>query len=425
MSDEQDGTDPDSLLPSLDRDADLTDLFLDLLSFPTPNPPGDTTDIADYVATVLEDADIPYEAITSDPTKPNVVATIPGDRDETLLFNGHLDTVPFDAEDWEYDPLGEQVDDRIYGRGATDMKGALAAMLIVARSFARSDESPPLDLQFAFVSDEEVPSDAGLGTLLEESVIDVDACLIGENTCMQGRHSVTVADRGSIWLTLQARGESAHGSRPMLGANAIDRLYAAIDHLRTSLSNRPLRIDETIEPIIDESVAFYAPLLGETEAERLFRYPTVNLGTLEGGTAINTVPESAIARVDVRLTATVDTATVLSDIRDCLAGHEHVSIVETSWSTGTFEAPDGPLVSAVAETAASVVEDRIYRRSATGGGDVKQLRDAGISTVEFALGTDTAHAADEYLPREALLANAEIYARVPFALARRFSETVV
>ncbi|MFW6002883.1 MAG: M20 family metallopeptidase [Halanaeroarchaeum sp.] len=422
MSDEQEDVDPDTLLPSFDRDADLTNVFLDLLSFPTPNPPGDTTDIADYVRAFLDDAEVEYETIAAEPTKPNIVLTVEGHRDETLLFNGHLDTVPFDPDEWEHDPLGEQVGDRIYGRGATDMKGAVAAMLVVARAYAIGDTPPPLDLQFAFVSDEEVASDAGLSTLLEWSAIDADACIVGENTCMQGRHSVTVADRGSIWLTLKARGDSAHGSRPSLGANAIDRLYAAIDHVRGSLSDRSLEIDETMEPIIDESVAFYAPLMGNRDAERLFRYPTVNLGTFDGGTAVNTVPESATARVDVRVTATVDTATVLSDIEECLSSHDHVSIVETSWSTGTMEDPNGPLVSAVADTAASIVDDRIYRRSATGGGDGKMLREAGISTVEFALGTDTAHAADEYLTRDALVANATIYAHVPFALADRFAE---
>lgn len=421
MSDEQGPSTRDSVLPSSNPEPELASLLLDLLSIPTENPPGETTEIANYVESYLRDAGIPYEEIASDPAKPNVVATIDGDRDETLLFNGHLDTVPFDGDDWEYDPLGERVGDRIYGRGATDMKGSLAAMLLVARSFEERDEDPPLNLKFAFVSDEEVPSSAGLETLLEHEKLDAHACIVGENTCMEGRHSVTVADRGSIWLTLQAEGESAHGSRPTLGTNAIDLLYEAIDHLRTSLSNRRLTIDETIEPIIDESVEFYAPLMGAAEAERLFRYPTVNVGTMDGGTAINTVPETATARIDVRLTATVDTPTVLSDIRDCLASHDRVAITEASWSVGTYEDPGGPLVSAVADTAEAVVDDRIYRRSATGGGDVKTLRNAGMSTVEFALGTDTAHAADEYLQVDALVANAAIYAQIPFALAKRFA----
>jgi len=123
--------------------------------------------------------------------------TLPGASDRTLLYNGHLDTVPFDADVWSFDPLGERVDDRLYGRGATDMKGAVAAMLFAIRAFTETDIEPPVDLAFAFVSDEEVGGDAGLPALLEADRLEADACVIGEPTCEVGRHSVTVADRGA------------------------------------------------------------------------------------------------------------------------------------------------------------------------------------------------------------------------------------
>ena len=85
-----------------------------------------------------------------------------------------------------------------------------------------------------------------------------------------------------------------------------------------------------------------------------------------------------------------------------------------SWSVGTYEPLDSPLVEAVAETAAAVTGERIYRRSATGGGDAKKFRNAGIPTAEYAFGTDTVHAVDEYTTEEALARNAEVYARLPY-----------
>ncbi len=400
-----------------DHREELTDLALDLLAIDTSNPPGDTREVVGAIERFLDPLSVAVERVAVDPAKPNLLVRIPGESDRTLLYNGHLDTVPFDADAWTYDPLGERVDDRVYGRGATDMKGAVASLLFAIRAFAATDAEPPVDLLFAFVSDEEVGGDAGLPALLEAGRLDADACVIGEPTCEAGRHSVTIADRGSIWLTLEATGEGAHGSRPALGVNAIDRLYGAVQTLRDRFGSERLDVGADVEPIVEESVEYYAPAMGEETARELFRYPSINLGVLEGGDAVNSVPGSARAEVDIRLTAGVRTPDVLSRIRACVADCEGIALTDVSWSVGTAEAPDSPLVEAVTSTATEVTGDRVFRRSATGGGDAKTLRNAGIPTVEFALGTDTVHAADEYVPIDALAGNALVYARLPSAWA--------
>ncbi len=397
----------------------LVDLAQDLVGVDTRNPPGDTRAITETIESYLEPFPVAVERVVADPAKPNLLVRFPGDGDGTLLFNGHTDTVPFDAEDWSYDPLGERVGDRLYGRGATDMKGSLAAMLFVVEAFAETGTTPPLDLSFAVVSDEEVGGDAGLPTLVNADRLDANACVIGEPTCEGGRHSVTVADRGSIWLTLQARGEAAHGSRPPLGENAIDRLYTAVETLRERFGTRDLSLDARLEPILAESVAYYGPTMGEETARKLFARPSINLGTIEGGEAINSVPATARAEIDIRLTAGVETSETLAEIRDCAADCEGVTIADVSWSVGTAEPIDSPLVDAVATTAEAATGDRVYRRSATGGGDAKRLRNEGIPTVEFALGTDTVHAVDEYTTVDALLGNAIVYARLPRAYRNR------
>lgn len=390
---------------------------LDLLAIDSQNPPGRTRPAIEYLDAVFDDLGVSTEQVAVDPAKPNLLATIPGDRDETLLFNGHLDTVPFDASSWSHDPLGERVADRIYGRGATDMKGAVAAMLGAARAYVETDTTPPVTLAFAFVSDEEVGGDAGLPALLEHG-IDADACVIGESTCEQGRHSITVADRGAIWLTLEATGQGAHGSRPVLGENAIDRLYAGIQTLREEFGNRLLDCVPAVEAIVEESVEYYGPMMGESIARELFSHPSINLGTIEGGTAINAVPETATAQIDIRLAPGVNTPSVIEDIRSCADSCEGVTIAEVTWSVGTYLDLDEPVVAAVRDTAEAVTGERVFRRSATGGGDAKTLRNAGIPTVEFALGTDTVHADDEYTTVDILRGNAEIYARLPALYAQ-------
>jgi succinyl-diaminopimelate desuccinylase len=176
-------------------------------------------------------------------------------------------------------------------------------------------------------------------------------------------------------------------------------------------------LDDEITPIVEESVAFYVPRMDEKEAWRLFTTPTVNVGTVDGGGTVNRVPESATAELDIRLTAGVHTPSILSQIEEILEGHPVVEIADVSWSIGTYEPFASPLVEATAQLAESVADEPMYRRSATGGGDAKTLRNEGISTIEFAFGTDTAHAVDEYTTIEALQKNAEVVTKLPFGFA--------
>lgn len=389
-----------------------------LVGYDTRNPPGGTVDVVEWLESTLDEPALSVERFEVDPEKPNLIATLAGRTDRTLCFNGHLDTVPFDESDWSYEPLGERDGERIYGRGTTDMKGAVAAMVHVALAYARTGTEPPVTLQFALVSDEETGGDAGLTTLLETTAFDPDACVVGETTARNGRYSVSVADWGNIWLTLEASGSAAHGSRPMVGENAIDTLIEAVRELRTNFGHRKLSVDSAMDAIIEESVDFYKPEAGAEATRDLYCYPTINLGILEGGTAINTVPASACAKVDVRLTAGVDTKEALGGIRNCLAGMDGIEITDISWTRGSYEPLGSPIVGSSATAAERVVDEQVYRRSATGGGDAKVLRHRGIPTVEFGFGTQTAHGTDEYTTTESLVRNAVSYATIPILYER-------
>lgn len=360
-------------------------------------------------------AGLETERLSAASADPGLVAWFPEQPAPELVFNGHIDTVPFDREAWTRDPLGERDGSEIYGRGATDMKGAVAAMLAVVRAVAETDATPAVPLGFVFSSDEETSGGETLRDGLDTFPSSPSACLIGEMTGTSARPSVAVADEGSIWLTLAATGEGAHGSRPMLGANAIDRLYDTVDSLRSELQAVEFDLHPAVERILTESVAYYAPTVGEDAAWTMFQHPTVNLGTMHGGEAVNSVPTAATADIDIRLTASVPTASVLERIRAFVAERQGVEIQSTDWSEGTYEPPGRPLVEAVQTVSEAVTGERTFARSATGGGDAKALRNDGLSTVEFALGTETAHAVDERTTRQALCQTAQIYAHLPAA----------
>ncbi len=404
--------------PEIPRER-LVETALDLVAFDTSNPPGDTRKIVDWIESALTDLGLDTQRVATDPTKPNLLATLPGEGTTTLLYSGHLDTVPYDQDGWSYDPLGERVGERLYGRGTTDMKGGVAAMIELARAYTVADRRPPVTLEFAFVSDEEVAGEAGLQAVLDAGRLVADACVVGEPTGTLDTPSITVADKGSLWLTLEATGDAAHGSRPMRGTNAIDVLWEALETIRDRLRDYPLTVPDAVDPILEESVDYYSTSMNEAVARRLFDRPTVNLGTIDGGETINSVPRFARAELDVRLPPGVETNAVLGDVRKWLQGHAATSIADVSWSIGTYERPKSPLVDATTAAATTVLDGQIHRRSATGGGDAKRLRNACIPTVEFAIGSDTVHACDEYTTVEALEATAAVYARLPNALTDR------
>ncbi|WP_311174086.1 M20 family metallopeptidase [Halobellus ordinarius] len=410
--------DSEVLLAFLDEhEADLIELTQDLIGFESQNPPGDTREIIEYIEQYATTLGLRSELVIEDEAKPNLLITLPGKTETTLLYNGHVDTVPYEPDGWTHDPLGEREGDQIYGRGATDMKSAIAAMLHAVRAYVETGVVPPVTLQLAVVSDEETAGDAGLRALLDQDRLTADACVIGETTCEAGSHSVTIADKGSIWLTLEATGKAAHGSRPPLGENAIDRLFEAITELRERLRQVDFALDDEMIPIVEESVSFYTPRMDRETAWRLFTTPTVNVGTFEGGGTVNSVPEAATAELDIRLTAGVHTPSILDQIETLIQDHPAVEIADVSWSIGTYEPFESPLVEATATLAESVANEPVLRRSATGGGDAKTLRNESVPTIEFAFGTDTAHAADEYITVQALQNNARVFTKLPFGFA--------
>jgi len=396
----------------------LVETTLDLLSFDTQNPPGETVGLLAWLKNRIEGWGLETEWIDPTEGKPNLVATIPGERAWTLLYQGHVDTVPFDCEAWSYDPLGERVDERIYGRGATDMKGAVAAMVETLRRFATADERPSVTLQFAFVSDEETGGEAGVDAVLETDAISADAAVVGETTATDDRYSVAVADKGRLWLTLEATGQAAHGSRPMCGKNAVGRLYEVISSCRDAITSTQLTYPEAVDRIVTETVDYYNARADETPlaSRDLFRYPTVNLGRLEGGSTVNSVPQTATAKVDVRVTPGASTQAVFERVEACLGAKPDISITDASIQEGTYTDPDHPFVERVAAAGRAVGDQRVFRQCATGGGDVKKLRQAGVPAVEAAVGSDTAHQADEYISVDSLEATAAWYGRLPSLL---------
>ena len=202
------------------------------------------SEAAEHVVGLLREVGLEPVVVESAPGRPSVMVTIPGeDRSRGgLILHGHLDVVPAKAEDWSVDPFGaELIDGMIYGRGAVDMKDMVGMILAIARHLARSGQTPPRDLMFAFFADEENGSVWGAQWLVEnhpelfdgmtEAISEVGGYSITLPEKDTGKdvraYLVQTAEKGIAWGRLRAHGRAGHGSVPN-DENAIVRLARAI-----------------------------------------------------------------------------------------------------------------------------------------------------------------------------------------------------
>ena len=220
-------------------------LAADLIRIDTSNRGGGDArerPAAEYVAAALAEAGLDPVLLERTPGRANVVARIEGadPARPALLLHGHLDVVPAEPADWSVHPFsGEVRDGVLWGRGAVDMKNAVAVLVAVARQLARSGQRPARDLVLAFTADEEDSAADGAAWLAREHAGLFDGCTegIGESGAFTFHaapglrlYPVGSAERGTAWLKLTARGTAGHGSRPN-PRNAVTALAAAVTRI--------------------------------------------------------------------------------------------------------------------------------------------------------------------------------------------------
>jgi acetylornithine deacetylase/succinyl-diaminopimelate desuccinylase-like protein len=219
---------------------ETTELLRELLRLDTVNPPGKETQAAELLHAYLEDAGVASELYARVPERANLVARIPG-RGEgpSLLLLSHTDTVLADPAEWSLDPWsGELRDDQIWGRGALDMKGQVAASAVAMATLAREGFRPTGDLVFAACADEEVGVDFGLSWLCREhpDAVRTDFCINeggGDRVVVDGRplYLCASAEKMSSPFLLRVRGRSGHASMPGIADNALIRAARLLERL--------------------------------------------------------------------------------------------------------------------------------------------------------------------------------------------------
>ena len=219
---------------------EATELLRELLRLDTVNPPGNETQAAELLRDYLEAAGVAVELYARIPERANLVARIPG-RGEgpSLLLLSHTDTVLADPAEWSLDPWsGELRDEQVWGRGALDMKGQVAASAVAMATLGREEFRPAGDVVFVASADEEVGEDFGLSWLCREhpDAVRTDFCInegAGDRVVVDGRplYLCASAEKMSSPFRLRVRGRSGHASMPGIADNALVRAARLLERL--------------------------------------------------------------------------------------------------------------------------------------------------------------------------------------------------
>lgn len=332
----------------------------------------------------------------------NVVGRLGSGRGPVLVFNGHMDHVAAgDAAAWAHDPFGASLEDGVvYGRGACDMKGPLAALVYGAKLLRDAQLPREGTLYVVGVVQEETCEGMGMRLLMEEEGLRPDFVVLGEPSNL----AIALGQRGRMEMRVTTRGRASHGSAPELGDNAIYKMA------RVALGVEALN--------------------GTLAGDRVLGKGSVSLTMISGGNDHNVVPEVCSASLDRRLTRGEDEGTAVREIANigkeagALAEVEVLNYRSQSYTGLACEArqvfpawntsPDHPLARAAFSAAMAVLgrppESLIWRFSTDGAYTAGV---AGIPTIGFGPGEERyAHTVKDQIRVADVVAAAQVYARL-------------
>jgi acetylornithine deacetylase len=341
---------------------------------PTLVPGGSgEADIGAFVARWLEDRGVEVSVEELAPSRVNVTGRVPGSGGgRSLMLNAHMDTVALGGPDAG---LRARIDGRrMYGRGAYDMKGSLAAIMLVAASAREIDLSG--DVVVTAVADEEALS---IGSERIAATVRTDAAIVVEPTEMR----LALAHKGFVWLELETRGRAAHGSRYDLGEDAIVRMGSTL----TALG----RLDEELR--------------ADGAAHSLLGCASLHASLIEGGQELSTYPERCVVKVERRTLPGETVAAVERQLRRIAPD----ATVKTLFAREPLETPhNAPILEVLTAEAERVLGTAPQIVGVPFWTDAALFEAAGIPTVVFGPGGEGAHAEVEWVDLDDVERIAEI-----------------
>ena len=361
--------------------ADAVGLTRELLAFDTINPPGRERDCARRAGALLEEWGFRVDYHDYEPGRTSVVAHAGGsDGKSPLCLTGHIDTVALGARPWSKDPFSGETDgDKLYGRGSSDMKAGVAAILVAARTFSKKLNGTP-GITLVLTAAEEGGCIGSQHLARTKLLGKAGALLVGEPTS----NFPYVGHKGSIKFHANFKGVSAHGSMPHLGSNAIYKAARAVTLL--------------------ESFDFGA------KPHAVMGVPTMNVGTMTGGSGVNMVPDTASIGVDIRTVPGMDHERLLERLRKTLGDEAEMQVFSNLPPVWT--APEQEWVGRVFDICKTHLGSRPEAKTATYMTDAANLLKAYVGAPTIVLGPgepQMAHQTDEWCSVERIRQSVAMY----------------
>ena len=346
---------------------EAVELLRELIRFDTVNPPGAEAQAVDHLHRLLAGAGFDCELLARDPDRPNLLARLRGEADgPTLGYLGHVDTVLATPEEWTQDPWsGDVADGAVWGRGALDMKGQVAAEVAAAARLAREGWRPARgELLVMCVADEEAGGRYGVQFLCEEHPEKVRCdYLINEGggavLPFEGRRvfGVCCAEKGVFRFTVTAEGVAGHASMPRMGDNAVLKLAPLIERMREQpsfdLTEEPRALFEALgEPADGDPEAALERLRERDPGLAFIIEPmlgvTITPTRLAASEKINVIPSRAHVQVDCRVPPGFGEAETRARVEEVL-GADGYRLSFDERVVGNRSAMEGALMDAVRE----------------------------------------------------------------------------
>ncbi|MGB7339737.1 MAG: M20 family metallopeptidase [Phototrophicaceae bacterium] len=299
-------------------------LLQELIRIPSPNPPGDTIAIANYIAEKMKAIGCEVQVIAPDekPEAPNAIAIL-GNGEPVVMLHAHIDTVPIaanEAENWTVDPYAGIVKDgKIYGKGSIDDKAPLASMMLAMEYASQHLDELEGTLILVGAAEEEVGGQLGTKWLAENGHLpDCDFIVVGEQTA----NKVAIAHKGVMRATITTTGKSVHATNPDRGINAITAMAKVVLALEVYHNDLSKRIH---------------PMVG---------VPTCNVGVIAGGSTANAVPDQCVIKLDRRMIPREAPETVQGELKAVIesvdvspATIKISDFIFSSWFDSSIESP--------------------------------------------------------------------------------------
>ncbi|KAF1349937.1 acetylornithine deacetylase/succinyldiaminopimelate desuccinylase-like deacylase [Delphinella strobiligena] len=399
------------LLASIDAAKEKHTHFLQtFLQAQSPNPPGTTVTAARAVTNFLSHHSIASSIIAPKEDAPNVVSILETSNPSSgprLVMNGDLDVFPVsDSTHWIHDPWGGEIDDgRIFGRGVVDMKADTAALVVVYTHLHRFRAHLHGTCVLETVSDEETGGKWGTKYLLhddeQKEIWRGDVVLNAEPSGLQ---SIRFGEKGMLRVTFTVSTPGRHGAFTHLDEGAIRTASRLIQMLVAEIEGFT---EFELDPEIAEQLkkpqvrATIDEIMGTGAAENMDR-PTVNIGTISGGSKVNTIPNECVFEADIRLPIGLSLETVLGLIFTILEDFPQATfaVQQAASNPPNAGSPNHPIVTALVDNAERVLGRRPVGIPSMGGTDVKHFRYLGVPGYNYGVSPGGMAGRDESVAME-------------------------